>query len=646
MSATILFGIHCHQPVGNFEHVFERAFNRAYKPFLETVKDFSSFKFSMHISGPLIEWIKEKNPKFFDLIGRFIEDKRLEIQIGGFYEPILASIPSWDRKDQIILAKEFFKREFGTNATGLWLTERFWDSKIIKDLVECDIKYVIVDDYHLVCAGFEREEISGYYLTEEEGKTIALFPINEKLRYLIPFRKIDEITRYLEEKEGKILTIYDDGEKFGIWPGTYNWVYEKKWLKSFLKEIEKQTIKTDLFSNILSTTKATSRIYLPITSYFEMGEWSLPAHLGARFHKIVNELKAQGKLEEMLPFIRGGIWYNFLVKYPESNRMHKKMVWISRKLKDLPRISEEKVALFKAQCNDAYWHGIFGGLYLPHLRRAVYSHLAEAEKVIKQEGFVLEDIDCDGEKELFFKSNNYSAWIFPSDAAKLKDLTVYKWNYNLLDLLSRRIEHYHLVAMNHEKRSEVSSIHEIPKRLEENPEVDPYERGAFMERIFINEKRITLSDVRFELVRLNKNAALFSYEAESFHLEKEYILEDESISVYYKVESLEPFIFEVEININPATPQATIKTEDKSFYVKDFCEIEKINSLTMESPLLKGSIRIKVMPHSHLYSVPIYTLSQSERGFEKIFQEVALVFKFENSNKSFEGNFSLEVTDA
>src|SRR2546422_9178916 len=69
-------------------------------------------------------------------------------------------------------------------------------------------------------------------------------------------------------------------------------------------------------------------------------------------------------------FVRGGHWHHFLVKYPESNRMHKTMLalsTLSRRRGDPP---EARRAIGRAQCNDAYWHGVFGGLYLPHLRTA------------------------------------------------------------------------------------------------------------------------------------------------------------------------------------------------------------------------------------------------------------------------------------
>src|SRR5260370_24127362 len=38
--------------------------------------------------------------------------------------------------------------------------------------------------------------------------------------------------------------------------------------------------------------------------------------------------------------------------------------------------------LYRAQCNCPWWHGAFGGLYLPHLRNAAYQHLIAADNAL------------------------------------------------------------------------------------------------------------------------------------------------------------------------------------------------------------------------------------------------------------------------
>ena len=51
-------GLHSHQPVGNFDHVFEAATKDCYQPFLELLSRYPQIRMSLHFSGVLIEWIR------------------------------------------------------------------------------------------------------------------------------------------------------------------------------------------------------------------------------------------------------------------------------------------------------------------------------------------------------------------------------------------------------------------------------------------------------------------------------------------------------------------------------------------------------------------------------------------------------------
>jgi len=94
-----------------------------------------------------------------------------------------------------------------------------------------------------------------------------------------------------------------------------------------------------------------------------------------------------------LPFLRGGIWRNFFSKYCESNLLHKKMQPCfgegppsgskppARTSRFLAARDQAKTLVLRGQCNDAYWHGIFGGLYSPHLRTALWRSLVQAEAI-------------------------------------------------------------------------------------------------------------------------------------------------------------------------------------------------------------------------------------------------------------------------
>ena len=158
------------------------------------------------------------------------------------------------------------------------------------------------------------------------------------LRYTIPFQPPEKTIEYLrsiaEDGEERLVVFADDGEKFGIWPGTYEHCYENGWLESFFQELEANADWINLIhmTETLEQTPPLGRIYLPTASYREMMEWAMPARAIHEYDKFENILKEQNLHEAYKVFVRGGFWRNFMVKYPESNNMHKKMIHVSQRL--------------------------------------------------------------------------------------------------------------------------------------------------------------------------------------------------------------------------------------------------------------------------------------------------------------------------
>src|SRR6266436_5135757 len=115
-----------------------------------------------------------------------------------------------------------------------------------------------------------------------------------------------------------------------------------------------------------------------------MEAWALPAHAVTRLVALERDLGEERVAGPDGAFLRGGHWRNFLVKYPEANRMHKKMLALSALCRERGDPPAARRAIGRSQCNDAYWHGVFGGLYLPHLRAAIWRNLALAEGELRR----------------------------------------------------------------------------------------------------------------------------------------------------------------------------------------------------------------------------------------------------------------------
>ena len=139
-----VFAVHLHQPVGNFDSVFEQHLADVYRPFLEKVDERGFLPVVLHLSGPLLEWLERHDPGYLDQLARLAGDGRLELLCGGMYEPILASLPRQDRVEQVGWLREAIARRFGVNPTGLWLTERVWEPDLAADLVDAGVRQLVV----------------------------------------------------------------------------------------------------------------------------------------------------------------------------------------------------------------------------------------------------------------------------------------------------------------------------------------------------------------------------------------------------------------------------------------------------------------------------------------------------------------------
>jgi hypothetical protein len=372
MTISLLFGVHAHQPVGNFPAVIDDAHVRSYGMFLRVMERYPEFRFSVHFSGWLLDVLFERFPEDMARLAAMTRRGQVEWFGSGDCEPVLAAIPHRDRVTQIATLSDKIERRFGMRPSGAWLTERVWESSVVTSLVATGIRYVAVDDYHFLCAGESQDRLDSFFSTDEDGRRLDLFPISEGARYRLPFSPAHEAVAWLEDlaRQGRRAAIYfDDIEKFGIWPETYEWVFEKGWLTQFVEGVlASPLIRTETYADYHAREKTRGIVYLPTTSYIEMNEWTLPAPRAATYHALLEQEKAAGRFEAHKPFLRGGIWRNFMSRYTEANWMHKRMLGASRRLAALPpeqRTAELQEYLHRAQANDAYWHGLFGGLYLP-----------------------------------------------------------------------------------------------------------------------------------------------------------------------------------------------------------------------------------------------------------------------------------------
>ncbi len=509
--------IHAHQPVGNFDDVIERAYVQSYLPFVQVLARHPSIRMGLHFTGSLLEWIERVYPEYFDLLRTLVQRRQVELAGGGFYEPILIAIPPEDRHEQITRLADYIEQHFGVRPRGAWLAERVWEPQLPSSLAPSGVEYTLVDDNHFLGAGFELDQLYGYYLAEDQGHSVKVLPGLKALRYLLPFHAPADTIEFLrasaKEHPGGFAAMGDDLEKFGVWPGTNKLCYTDGWLENLFIALEQNSdwLETATPTGAVVSHPALGRADLPTASYSEMMEWALPTPARNRYHALTTEFAAR---TEMLPFLRGGIWRNFFSKYGESNLLHKKMLHVSQKVRRLyehPRPvqafrdarEQARTLTLRGQCNDPYWHGVFGGLYSPHLRTALWRGLIQAEAIADAlsnptghyQSVATVDFDSDGRDEIYFTSHRYAAVLCPGDGATISALDCRQSNAALVNSLARRPESYHAKLKNlraGEARG-AQSIHEQTRAKETGLDrwlnYDRWARHCFRLLLFSREKK-------------------------------------------------------------------------------------------------------------------------------------------------------------
>jgi alpha-amylase len=688
-SIRLCLVLHNHQPVGNFDGVFEQAYQDAYLPFLDVFEQYD-FPIALHTSGPLMEWLDERKPEYLDRLARLVAKGRIEIVGGPYYEPILTMIPPRDRVGQITAYTNWLQARLDATVSGMWMPERVWEQSLTADLVRAGMKYTVLDDFHFKNAGLTDEQLHGYYLTEDDGRVLSIFPGSEPLRYTIPFQEphatIDYLRGIAEKRAGAVVVFGDDGEKFGVWPDTKKHVYDHGWLRRFFDAIaaNREWLQMTTLAEAVENVPPVGKIYLPDASYREMTEWALPVSQQIEYDHLVHDLEHDGRWPRIKKFFQGGFWRNFKVKYPEANEMYARMMMASQRLAEAtpdmaagvaaalssgssPQLDYARQALYRGQCNCPYWHGAFGGIYLPHLRNAIYNQLIACDNLLDQAtsktGSYVEatadDYNFDARQEIRLANDKLIALIAPAAGGMLYELDVRSICHNLLATLARRPESYHrkVLAGANNGQGNVASIHDrvvfkqagLDQRLQYDSAprkslLDHFydsgatlqavsrgeatEHGDFVHGVYESKIRRNADRIQVQLTRLGNVAGRdvrvtkgITATAGCPTLEIAYLLENlpGDLAIH----------FAIELNFAGLPSGA----DDRFFHngsgqrlgqLGRQLDLTDTQALSLTDEWLGIDVGLAFNRPSNIWTFPVETVSQSEGGFELVHQSVVV----------------------
>ncbi len=726
--------LHNHQPVGNFGWVIEDIYERAYSPMLDALERHPGVRLGLHYSGPLLQWLAANRPEAIAQIRGLVERGQVEIVGGGFYEPVLVTLPDRDRHGQLVRMSDELEAIFGRRPAGAWLAERVWEPSLAYDLAAAGYEWTILDDNHLRAASIREDEMWAPLTTDDRGRRLTVFGTEQGLRYRIPFKPVEDLISYLRERttpDGRFVGMMgDDGEKFGAWPGTFEYCWSNEhWVERCFEAIEREAswLSTVTPSEWLAGHRPTTRAYFPTASYVEMTGWVLPPDETPVFVGLLELARERGLPEAR--FLRGGFWRNYMARYREINDLHKQMLRASEKVAAAfgaggrGRARTGAVApvgtardratdhLYQGQSNDCYWHGLFGGIYIVHMRMATLSHLIAAEDIADAAaaaagagggagggtgggaggkspyGARLEDTDLDSLDEILVTSPGQTVVVDPAEGAGISSWDLRASRVALASVLRRRPEAYHerLVAQDqaaaeqavgdviasdsgtvaldeapktihdvfatkeaglagfirydrHERRSGL--IHLLP--ADGSTDVRTFvdatyeELGDFVEGSF---EPITIADDRLVLRRLGSleldgaGRPLVMTKTFSFGGGRS----DPTLELQVEVENpgqmALAFELAVEWNVNLLggghNPAAYYETESGERSPHDFTgEVASAKKLAFGNDFEGVRIETTVEPAARLTWYPVETVSNSEAGFERVYQGSSLLFRW------------------
>jgi alpha-amylase len=653
-TADLQLVLHNHQPVGNFDFVFARAVARCYRPTLLALERFPSLRITLHNTGPLLEWLVQHDSDTLGLIKRLADQGRIEILGGCMYEAIAAVLPTQDLILQVGEMRTYCREHLGHSSKGCWLAERVWDPALPSGLQQAGVAYTLVDDTLFHAAGIEQPQ--GHYQCGDKGASVAVFPIDRELRYRIPFEDPGKVVAHIRERAvangGTLcLTYGDDGEKFGLWPLTFDRVFGQKWLEKFFTVLTENQdwLHTKTLSEAMQTVPSQGAATLAAGSYAEMMEWA-----------------------------PGGLWPGFLARYAESQHMHQRALDVSARAEALEHPEARRNAL-RAQCNDAYWHGLFGGLYLPHLRHGIYQSILRAQTAldtVSPPPTMAKHHDC-----VVLQNSLLYVEISPQAGGTAVELSHKPSAFCLSNVLARRPEHYHervATARCVPESFAITSIHHIERAKEPGLEkllvYDERPPGQFRDRFF--EPSLTaeqwmehaLSD-QFDVgpfagaeYRVNEVSAGWMLSAEGqvlgtrVTLQKQLTLNEWGrLTARWLIASEEA----VEICFAPELCLTLLagNAPDRYFMLDgkkpEPCHLAsrgacRAMSLSMVDDSLSLRIDLESSWNADWWRAPIETVSASEDGFERIYQGSAILATWRgqlNPHQKTELLLSLTISD-
>jgi alpha-amylase len=387
------------------------------------------------------------------------------------------------------------------------------------------------------------------------------------------------------------------------------------------------------------------RIYVPTSSYVEMTEWALPAEEQLTFHALVQE-PADGEApsdsqqpdddpEMRVPpqvqrFLRGGLWRNFQARYREINDMHKQMLRASILTAVAPDENVREAArdhLYRGQSNDCYWHGWFGGIYIVHMRMATLAELIAAEDTVLGDVALagVADYDLDGIDEVLLGTAGQSVLVDVAEGAGIGAWDLRATRVALASVLRRRPEPYHARIIEKGEEFAAAIVY------------DDHERRSGLARVLdVSGNAVgSFDQAAWQIIGVTERGLVAARSASGLNLQKTVMVGGERLAgtlrLTLDVAAAADFdgTLELEWNLNllggGGNPAAYCRWADSGTRHDEPGRVDAGVELFLGNEHEGAELAVVCDPPAAQEWQPVETVSNSESGFERVYQGSCLI---------------------
>lgn len=639
----LIFGSTNTQPVGALDADVEQVYQRSYKPYLRALYNAPGVPVTLHYSGQMLQWLERHHSEYTDVLSEMVSRKQCELLGGGFYDPVLSLIPRLDRLGQIESLTTYIRKRFGRRPRGTWITAHVWEPSLASTLKSSGMEYIFLDDSHFVSAGLTNEDLVRPCLTEDQGKTILVFPVCNELKSVSREGAPGDVIEYLRERvsvdESQVFVLLDQGEQYEQLGGqNAGPAARNQWLGEFVELLEKnrEWIDVELPASVVKQPRARARAYFHTASYQDVFGLAEDAH--------------------KCGVVQSGHFRQFLTKYPESNQMYAKMqythVLVNQIRGDKYRKQAAREELWRAQCHNAYWNGRRRGIYKNHLRKEVYFALLEAEKKTREKGIFIPsivklDFDMDGLDEYLYQGHDFNAYVHKRSGMLFEfDYLPACWNF--LDTLSRRKEASHTPQSANRGYDRYLRKGFLDHFLAEATAIEEFDLGSF-------EELGSFLDLEYTQLSVKRDSHLLTLEAEGtvgrgaaltpVKLAKIYRFRRNVIEVTYTISIEEgaslDAIFAPEINLgflSNDSEQLSIEvvasdSDPRAIAADQPVEVRSVQEVRLEDRHTKALLTLTLDRDADLWTLPVSTAKEHGGELDIEYQSTALLPRFALSLK-------------